>query len=197
MPDPLSPPAASRRVPAVPSAADITAALGALVPLLPVAPEAEDAPGCPWWTLRAAVVDLVELTAATHVLGIHARLSVDVGLAGLPGSRGRARAAAAAVVVRHAAVLRAAGADPDAWHPDAVLAAADAIARGAHRSARPLEALPRLVAERIAAALAHQGGPPHRAVPDVARGLGYALGLFVLVDAGETLAAPGRDAPPV
>lgn len=193
MPDPLSPPAASRRVPAAPSAALITAALGALVS---VVPEAEDVPGCPWQTLRAAVVDLVELTAATHVLGIHARLSIDVGLGGLSGSRGRARAAAAAVVVRHAAVLRAAGADLDAWRPDAVLAAADATARGAHRSARPLEALPRLVAERLAAALAHQGGPPHRAVPDVARGLGYALGLFVLVDAGETLTPAGRGAPP-
>ncbi|WP_022930480.1 hypothetical protein [Patulibacter americanus] len=187
MPDPLSPPAALRRAPAPPDAVHLTSALGELLPLVARARAPDDGPADPWPALRDSVVDLVELTAATHVLGIHARLSVGVGLGGLPGSRVRARTAAAAVVVRHATVLRAAGADPDDWRPEALLAAADATGRGAARGARPLEALPRLVAERVAAALAHQGGRPRDAVPDVARGLGYALGLFVLVD--------GADAP--
>jgi hypothetical protein len=192
MPDPLSPPAASRRAPAPPCAVRITAALGELVPLAPPARAPDDGAACPWGALRACVVDLVELTAATHVLGIHARLSAGVGLTGLPGSRARARTAATAVVVRHATALRAAGAGADDWRPEALLAAADATARGAHHGARPLEALPRLVAERLAAALAYQGGPPRDAVPDVARGLGYALGLFVLVGGGD---APVRSDP--
>jgi hypothetical protein len=196
MPDPLSPPAAPLRTPAPPSAVLISSALGVLVPRRPGAPEPEDDPPSPWSALRASVVDLVELTAATHVLGIHARLSAGVGLAGLPGSRARARAAAAAVVVRQATVLRAAAADPEDWRPEALLAAADAAARGAQRGARPLEALPRLVAERVAAALAHQGGSPLDAVPDVARGLGYALGLFVLVDGGDAPVPDRRTQPP-
>jgi hypothetical protein len=196
MPDPLSPPAPPRRGPAPPGAVHLTSALGELVPLVPLAREPDDGAACPWGTLRASVVDLVELTAATHVLGIHARLAAGVGLAGLPGSRSRVRAATTALVVRHAAVLRAAGVGPDDWRPEALLAAADAVARGAHHGARPLEALPRLVAERVAAALAHQGGAPRDAVPDVARGLGYALGLFVLVGGGDAPLPGDPDGPP-
>lgn len=172
------------RAPEPPDADHLAAALGLLVPAR-AAPDG----GCAWEALRGAVVDLVELTAATHVLGIHARLSAGVGIAGLPGSRRRAREAAAAVVVRHGTVLRACGAAPAEWRPQALRTAAGVTARGTadlgvRAGARPVEALPRLVAEQLALALAHQGGRPADAVPPVARGLGFALGLFVLVGPG-------------
>jgi hypothetical protein len=190
MPDPHSPPGAPTSFPdgaldgppgpaPPPDGVRIAWALGRLVP----PGHAGDAdPDGPWPGLREAVVELVELTAATQVLGIHARLSAGVGIGGLPGSRERAGDAAAAFVGRTAAVLRAAGARPADWRPTALRAAGQAVAAGSLAGGRRVERLPRLVAQEIAGALAHQGRAAEDVVPQVACSLGYALGLFVLVE---------------